>query len=492
MLRNMLIVLMLLSPLPAKAQESAALDDAMAGLDQLFQQGGTPDEIFLYLRDVIRTSRVLGRAEPDYAIFYAMLADDIRNRQNNPVYALQIAEEGLELIAGDPNQADFATILKVSRSYALADMGRLDEAFAQAQLILPAYAQYFDQATVDDYAKDAARWGEGQLSDFNTSVTDLARKTLARANDQMEARAFGRALTLASAALVPMTAQLPEGDVRGVNATAEMMIARALGALGRHGQAGNAWLRALGYMTETPWTLTDPPVWWGQGLGSEDLRQTAFDIFEGLAGTAGIMGLADIERAALAQAAELAATPRARYSVLLRRARLALADKDPAAGLALLRESRDTAIEAGNDLDRRVAEFYIALTEARQAETDTGTIPPTAIIETAEAALAAYRTNLIAEEDFIYTSAATLLVRSEDTSTALDYARRALKTLQARIETRQDSGFGKTQARRDARSQVELFLQAAHLAASQQSDERLIVSDCPDPRAFVGCTVVKP
>ncbi len=378
----------------------------------------------------------------------------------------------------------------MTRSYALADLGRLDEAYRQAQLILPVYARVFDEEAARDYAADAENWGQGQLSQFNTAATDLARQTLEQAYERMEARAYGRVLTLVSTALLPMNSGLPESEVRVINAEAEILMARALGQLGRNAQAGNAWLRALGYLTETPWNLTDPPDFWGQGLTSDGDRAVIFDIFEGLADTAGLMGLSDIEQAALVQASDYAATPRARFSVLVRRARLALAQDDPEQGLALLRASRDVAAAAGADLDRTVAAFYIALTEARQSERETGELPPDRIVITAEAALAEYRANFIAEEDFIYSSAARMLVRSEALSTALDFARRAVTTMQARVAARNDTGFGQVQARRDARSTVELFLLTSHTAASEELDPRLAAPDCEDARGFMGCTVV--
>ena len=162
-MRIILCLLLLLTPVWAKAQ-STAFDDAMAGLDKVFEDGGDPDRIYQYLTQTVRTSRALGRNEPDFAIFYAMLADHLRNVELNPVYALQVAEEGLGLIAGDPAQSDFATILQVTRSYALADLGRLDEAYRQAQLILPTYGALFNQDTVADYAQDAETGGGAPVS----------------------------------------------------------------------------------------------------------------------------------------------------------------------------------------------------------------------------------------------------------------------------------------------------------------------------------------
>lgn len=230
---------------PVHSQTSPAFDAAMAGLDRIMGEGGDADSIYKYLTETVRTSRAIGRSDPDFAIFYAMLADHIRNDGLNPVRALQVAEEGLELIAGDPSQVDFSTILQVTRSYALADLGRLVEAYAQAQLILPTYRTLFDNDFAEDYAADAANWGQGELSDFNTAATELARQTLSRAYDLMEQRAYGRVLSLTSTALLPLGTGLAENEVRGINVEAEMLMARALEALGRNGQAGNAWLRAL-------------------------------------------------------------------------------------------------------------------------------------------------------------------------------------------------------------------------------------------------------
>lgn len=487
----LILTLALAQPWTAQAQNATAFDEAMAGLDRVFAEGGDPDRIYQYLTQTVRTSRAVGRAQPDFAIFYAMLADHIRNAELNPVYALRIAEEGLELIAGDPSQSDFATILKVTRSYALADLGRLDEAYAQALLILPDYATLYDADFVEDYRRDAANWGQGQLSEFNTAATDLARDVLERAYQAMEARSFGRVLTLASTALLPMGTGLPEGDVRAINAETEMLMAQALAALGRNMQAGNAWLRALGYMTRTPWNLTDPPDWWGGGLQADSDRAIAFALFEGLAATAGLLGRTDIERAALAQASDYVTSGRDRYSILVQRARLAFADEDSDAGRALLVTARVTAQAAGNDLDLKVADFYLALTDARTAERAGQPMPTNRIRAATEAAVAAYQTHFVPEADFLYLNAAHLLVRSDDLALGLDYARRALESLRARLAARGDTGFGQTQARRSARSSVELFLRASHLAASEGSDDRLAAPGCENPRDFYGCVIVR-
>lgn len=489
-MRAIVVALLLwLLPLVAMAQTSSAFDTAMDGLDRIMSQGGDDQQIYRHLSDTIRTSRALGQADPDFAIFYAMLADHIRNVELNPVYALQVAEEGLALIGGDQAQADFSTILQVTRSYALADLGRLDEAFAQAQLILPAYAQIFDQALADDFAADAQNWGRGELSQFNTAATELARTVLERAYELLDIQAYGQVLAVASTALLPLGTGLPEGDVRGINTEAEMLTARALSDLGRHRDAGNAWLRALGYMTTEAWDMTGSPAWWGDAPMSQVQGDVAFTILQGLATSAGIIGIDQLERAALAEAAGLARTPRDRYSVLLRRARLALTAEDASESIALLQQSRDTAQDAGYMLDARVAEFYLAMVIAQQGERRDGRVETASVVAATDTAVAEYDKAGVAGRDFILSTAARLLLRSADVDIALAYAREAMQIQQAQLAARRDTGYGQQQARRNARAVVELFLNAAHTGAALGQDPALASADCPDARAFMGCLV---
>ena len=491
MMRAILFAIVLsLSP-GAVLSQSTEFDAAMSGLTDIMQAGGAPDEIYRHLTQTIRASRAVGKADPDFAIFYAMLADHLRNAESNPVYALQVADEGLELIAGNPEQADFETVLKVSRSYALADLGRLQEAYEQAQMILPAYAAAFDQELAQSYAADAAHWGQGALSEFNTAATDIARKIVDDAYAFLDDQAYGRVLSSVASARLPMGTGLPEGDVRAINTEAEMLTARALAELGRHRDAANAWLRALGYMTATPWDMQGEIAWWGTGVAQGPHRGVAFTILQGLATSAGTLGIASVERTALARAQPLAGNARDLYSLQIRQARLALADKDTVATLALLEQAADTAQDAGNTLDLRVAEFYLAIVRAQGIEKETGSIPAENIIRATEAAVDQYNIALVSGQDFVLESAAQALVRSKAIDVALGYARRAVDLRRADLAQRRDSGFGREQARRTARSTVELFLLAAHTSASLGHDSALRAPDCDDPRGFMGCTVLR-
>ena len=97
-MRIILCLLLLLTPVWAKAQ-STAFDDAMAGLDKVFEAGGDPDRIYQYLTQTVRTSRALGRNEPDFAIFYAMLADHL----GDDARALRLSEAFMQRVVANFN-----------------------------------------------------------------------------------------------------------------------------------------------------------------------------------------------------------------------------------------------------------------------------------------------------------------------------------------------------------------------------------------------------
>ena len=137
-MRALAVILWLLAaPLAAEQGPPQTVDEAVARIDQIFTNPATDrpeEEVYAMLGDALRQARRDGRLTRDWAIIYAMLTDGARNTLQNPSYALQLADEGLALIAGDPEQRDYRAILRVTRAYALADLGRLDDAVRAARL----------------------------------------------------------------------------------------------------------------------------------------------------------------------------------------------------------------------------------------------------------------------------------------------------------------------------------------------------------------------
>ena len=94
-------------------------------------------------------------------------------------------------------------MLEVARAYALADLGRFDDAVAAATLALPMLRAAFGDGTADDLAGNVAEWQAGRMSILNESALDLARKAIARAETAVDASDQAKVLAEASRAILP-------------------------------------------------------------------------------------------------------------------------------------------------------------------------------------------------------------------------------------------------------------------------------------------------
>lgn len=473
--------------LPVEAQ---TFDEVFADLEILMRQADE-EGAYLLLSRSIRNARATGNLDPDFAIFYAILTDMTRNNRKNPAYALQIAEEGLELIAGDPGQVDFRSVLEVSRAYALADLGRFNEAALAARLLLPAYRRVFGDELAAGFTRDAEPWSKGLGSAFNTPATELARAALDQAKLRFNAGEFGAALTLTGTAIIPLGTELAEAQVRSVNAEAEYLSAKALDALGRRQDSGNAFIRALGYLTSAPWQPGQDAIWWGpNGPNEPGDADLAFNLFTGIANAAMNGQSPDLAAAALEQASLLVRGPDDRVSLLLFQAALAFRAGAPDQALEMLLASGRTAKGRGDETNTLLAAFYVEIVRLEIA-VKTGTpVDPKPLIEVTNTLLAHRSMTHLLGRDFILATAAPRLLGGTDPGTALAYAHEALALTRAFQAGRNDTGFGRDQARVNARAVVETFLKAAHDGAALGLDPSNPILECPRNPGFFGCVVV--
>lgn len=484
------LLLGLASPLSAGSDE--VFDKVMQALGPLIERGDS-DGIYTLLNNAIRNARLNGAMHPDWAIIYAMFADHVRNVVGNPGYALQLADDGLDLIAGDPDQQEFSAALRVSRAYSLADLGRQDEAVASAELALPIFRKIFGDANADDLVANIEIWRGGGLSADNQSAADLARATLDAAYARYSDGEYARALALASTALLAPEAGLPEQDVRGIDTEAELLMADSLRNLGRFPEAANAYLRALGYITATPWELSGPVLWWGPPPLPDASVSAGYRALFGLAEMTNQIGRRDITIAALAQALLLARSSQERTAVLLVQASVAAWNGDLSGAVALLQTSRDNAAQAGDQVNVLYAEFYVAVIGTLAARTENRAVDPAPVIAATEALLDLASGNRLLDRDFLLAEAAAALRQTDAKSVALEYARQALHLKQVRTEVRGDTGYGSDQDRRQQRRAIETFLRAAHDAASiAEPDNGLTITCRPGYREYAGCLISQP
>jgi hypothetical protein len=487
-MRHLVLVLLCagLLALPARAEAPKTFDDVIAALDGPLGQGDT-EAAMLVLAQALRDARVGGWLTPDWAIFYAMQADFTRLERGNPAYALQLTEDGLAMIASDPGQADFAAALRVSQSYALADLGRFAEAAQTARLALPAFRRQFGDADADDLAAHADAWAEGRLTEYNTSAVDLAGAALERAYAARSEGAHGRAIAIAAGAILPLGTDLPEMQVRGIDFEAEKLIADSLAALGRIPDSVAASRRAIDHLTRTPWRTDSPIDWWPQRWNDDD-RAVVFDALTELAPRAMKAGQRDLGIAALREAGGLATTSDQRLLLLLLQASLAFRGGDVQAALDLIAETGTGARADGDRALAAMTVFYDAIVRARQNQRESRDTDPAPVIAATEAALALGADVGGIDRLLLLSEAAQVLADTPAHGTALIWAREALGARRAALGERRDSAYAEAQARLGQRGLIETFLRAAHDTAGGLDPTR-DTSFCPASPGFDSCVV---
>ncbi len=489
--------------MPARGAPLRSPDAVLSAMEKPMSEGDI-DAIYVLLAGALRDARVAGWLTPDWAIFYAIQADTSRNQHANPAYALQLAEDGLALIAGDPDYGGEAAALTVSRAYALADLGRFDEAAETALLALPRFRQDWGQDAARELETTARGWARGLLSEYNTSAIELSRGTMQRAYAASETGAHGRAISLAASAILPPGGDLAENEVRSINFEAELLIADSLAALGRTGDSVNALIRAINQMTRAPWQPGQPgqpeqpaqpeqPIDWWPTWREED-RPVLFRVLTDLSTRALLSDQSLIGAQALQLAAQFTTDSDSRNTLLLRQAGLAFHSGKIDAALEQISRTRKDAQAAGDRDLVVMSDFYTAFVTARQVIRQGQTPDPAPILAAVDAALmqgsqsGGINRLLVLEDAARILAATTNQGRANDR--ALDYAREVLQAHQREVAQRGDTRFARTQARSGARRKIETFLRAAHSAAGGTDPAR--GENCPANLDYASCTVVAP
>lgn len=490
-MKPLLLVIFILLTTPLAAQQAAprTVDDAVARIDQIFTNPSTDnpeEEVYTMLGDALRQARRGGYLTRDWAIVYAMLTDGARNVLRNPSYALQLANEGLALIGGDPDQWDYRAILRVTRAYALADLGRLDDAVQAAKLAMPDYEKLWDDDKAEELKADAAQWEAGGLTTFNTPATELAGQALDRAEEALDRGAWARVVTLASTALLPEDSGFSALELARINARAEYLAARGLTGLSRFDEAGNALLRALDHMAEDSWQLGQPIVFKaGDPLPDADARQ-ARQILLWLANVAMRLERTDIAEFALTEAERHITDVNDRTTLLTLRASILWRGNDHQRAIALLEDTRQAALFANDLASAAMAGFYVQTARASLAR-GAGEMPDIGAISQATDHAISHLPK--AQHGFVFLEAARALRGSDAHGNRLDYARAALDAARDEIAGSGETGFGEAAARAGVRSTVEELLNASHAKLSDEPDG--LTAQCPDETDIYGCALFR-
>ena len=488
MIRAALLFMLLALAPPAVA---ADLPDPGAVIDKAMKASAADDMEGAYeaLAEGLQAARTAGNLSPDWGIVFAMMTDAVRNMRENPAYALMLAEEGLAVVAPNAAEAqDVIAILNVSRSYALADLGRTDEAAAIGRLAEPQLRANLGDKIADDYLVEIAAWEEGSATAENgVSPMGLAGRSRSQAGDALDVSDYARALTLAAQAVLPLDTGLPQDEVILNNADAMRLTGRALYALGRKDEALDALLQGAGLVLGPDWLDRDPLTFAVPVAGAED---DLTDLLIWLSRT--LMDTAEGDPAYLHQARRVAdladrLTPGGptTFTTAYIRATLDMAEGKPDAARAEMQAMAVKARAEGLQDYALLSEFYVQTQAAAAAETADG-IDADALIAAASAAIAFARANpaSIIDAGFVAGETARFLAMTDHSAAALDFARQGFQARVDWLAASGSAGLGEEAYRRNTRALAEALLQAA-----SRMDGARPGAICSDV-AGVGCVII--
>lgn len=482
------VLLCLALALPAAAAE---LPDPGAVIDRAMKLSAEDDMDGAYeaLAEGLQAARNAGELAPDWGIVFAIMTDMVRNFRENPAYALMLAEEGLAVVAPNAGEAqDVIAILNVSRSYALADLGRTDEAAAIGRLAEPQLRANMGDQVADDYLAEIAAWEGGAATAENgVSPMVLAGRSRDEASAALDDSDYARALTLAAQAVLPPETGLARDAVLLNNADAMRLTGRALYAMGRKDEALDALLQAAAFALGSDWHEQDQPAFQVSITGSE---AEMTDLLIWLSRILMESGAEDSLYLSLARrmadmADTVTPTGPTTFTTAYIRSSLAQSEGRTDAALAELRALAARARAAGMEDYALLSEFYVQTQSAAAAETGTG-IDADGLIAAGAAAIAHARANpaSIIDPGFVAGETASFLVMTDRSDAALDFARQGFQARLDWLAVSGSAGLGEEAFRQNTRKLAETLLQAASAKDGQRPG-----AICPKVDG-VGCVII--
>lgn len=466
------LILALWMAAPARAQEEP-LKDPLVAMEESFALWKTEDLAAYreYMSATIRRARQEDRLSPEWAFIFGTYADFIRNEDRNSPYALRLAEEGLAYLA--PNAAenpDLSALLQVTRVYALADLGRYEEAVANARVAEPLFRASMGDEMADDLMETVAAWARNEATVFNNAPAELARAEIRKAAEALDRGEYGAALTIAARASLPEASGLDPVEVARVNAAAAAKTGRALYWMGRQDEAFAVLRKAAGWVAGEDWPdHPEAPL----PVDPQGEAQDIADLFFWL-GRAGL----DTDNLwavlpALSLAERLDPGGLGPLPVAYARATLYDALADPAQAEAEFARAVDVAQAGGKADEVLMSRYYLALRRYANTGADSE----------AEVLIALTR-QMVREGDgsswfdplHVQAETAQMLLETRFKAEALAFSRAALAGRLDSLAASTDTSLGREGRRAQTRRLVETLLQTAH-----QIDSDSPGADCSRP-----------
>lgn len=409
-----------------------------------------------------------GKLDPSFALVFAVYSDLVRN-QDDPAFALQLAEQGL-VLAIDPAQQDdeVKNALLVSRAYALADLGRYSEAIETATIAALWLGERYGQKAREDLEAEAREWAraedpgpDGKVPSALQTALDL----LKQAQDALAAYDTAATIMLASRAMLPEGSGLSPQAVRTVNAWSRQLTSIAYAVENRKREAIAMLRSAVDLIAEEPWDGRSRPKL-RQELSDEGARYLIWNIFIRLAQTALDVGDVELGTAALDVAQDYVATPADRYSLMVQRASLLMRSADLAEVEKAFAASEAEARAAGDEENAALARFYasvVRLRAANRARTMEG--EGQEMLDLAREAAKAAGGNPRQVEYILTTAVWQAVANSVSPATVLPVAREAFSAFREGQRAMAGYDSGQEAARRERRAFMESYIDTLYDAA---------------------------
>ena len=445
--------------LPAQAQPPdpfAIVDAAMAA----YQTRESYADVRAVLSKGLRDAGEQGALSPGFAIVYAIYSDTARF-EGNASFALHLADEGLRLVRTQEEvDREMENALLVSRAYALAELGRYQEAVDGARIPAVWMGERFGADARRDLEAEITGWaargpnsGAGELPDAVQLAVQLLQQAESRANEGDTAAAHG----LASRAMLPRGTAIDEVSLSFVNGWSHAVSGYAFRLEGRPDAALRAFQRAATEITGGKWTGAHVAILPETFAGEAGARSLAWDIFSNIGAMAAMLKDTELASAALATAERFASTPERRFTILIQRSAVLLAQQDFISAEAEMRRSADDAARAGDAASAALAELYIVITRLHQGkELDEAVL--TELLARARKAADLASDNW-QQREFILTMAVhQAAVRGAAPESLLPLARDAFTEFTQRQKLMRDQSSGQDAARRERRRFLETFI----------------------------------
>lgn len=422
------------------------------------------------LSSALREAPHEGRLDPTFALVFAVYSDLVRS-QNDPSFALQLAEQGLALaLTEEPPDEEVKNALLVSRAYALADLGRYREAVEIATITALWHGERFGPQAREELEAEARKWARqdamGSESDL-PSAFQTALDLLQKAEAAIGAYDTATALMLAAQAILPEGSGLEVGAVRTINAWSRQIAGIAYALEERNVEAVAMLRAAADLVAAEPWDgRTKPRL--REGLTGEGARYLVWNIFIRLGETALDIGDSDLAAGALDVAQEYVTTPVDRYSLLVQRAALLMRNADLAEVERAFAASEAEAHAAGDAENAALARFYAHVVRLRRlAQQGPVDAEGREMLEAARAAAEATGGNLHQAEYILTTAVWQATINSVPPRTVLPVAREAFAAFRARQSKMAGYDSGQEAARRERRRFLESYLDTLYEAEAQ-------------------------